>query len=129
MKTSFAVLGIIFIVIVVVGGIAFGTIAMRENPMDAFSFWFLTTRGDTLNHESKVYADTVIPAIFGTGGEREVLEREGPEFKQSVTQQQLDQLFQRIAALGHLQKCDPAEGQSIMSARTHTIKAEYNAKA
>jgi hypothetical protein len=129
MKTFFAILGVIFLIIVVVGGIAFGTIAMRENPMDVFSFWFLSVHGGKLNQESKAYADAAIPAIFASWNEKELLDRESPELKQSLTQQQLDEIFQRCSSLGHLQKSDPAQGQSMMSAMTHTIKAQYTAKA
>ena len=135
MKTSFAVLGIIFLIVISIGGIGFGLLAMRGNPVEIVGFWFLGSRSDALDKESKAYADAAIPAIFATGGERELLERESPEFKQSVTQQQLDQTFQRISALGHLQKCEPAQGQSIISLTTQAgqaakqVKAQYGAKA
>ena len=131
MKKFFAVLGGIFLIVILLGGIGFGLLAMRGNPVEAVSFWFLASRNNTLDKESKAYADAAIPAIFGAAGEREVLERESPEFKQTATQQQLDQTFQRISALGRLQKCEPAQGQSILSLATHTgqqVKAEYTAK-
>jgi hypothetical protein len=131
MKTFFAVFGVIFLILLlmVLGGVGFGLVAMPENPMDAFGFWLLSMRGGVLNNESKAYADTTIPAIVSTWSEKELLDRQSPEFKQTVTPQQVEQIFKRNAALGHLQKCDPAEGQSIMNAMTHTIKAEYYAKA
>lgn len=102
---------------------------MRGNPLDAINFWLLSTRGAALNQESKAYADAAIPAIVGSWSEKELLDRKSPEFSQSVTQQQLDQIFQKFSVLGHLQKCEPAQGQSIMSAMTQTIKAQYAANA
>ena len=129
MKTFFAVLGVIFLIVIIAAVAGAGYLAMRENPLDAISFWLLSTRGKTLNEESKVYADAAIPAIVGSWSERELIDRESPEFKQAVSQQQLDELFQRISTLGHLQKCEPAQGQSMMSAMTHAIKAHYIAKA
>lgn len=131
MKTFFVVLGIIFLVLILValGALGFGLVATRENPLDTFGFWFFSMRGGILNNESKAYADAAIPAIVSTWSEKELLDRESPEFRQSATQAQLDQMFQRISALGHLQKCEPAVGQSIMSPPTRTIGAEYTAKA
>ena len=102
---------------------------MRENPLDAVSFWVLSVRGTMLNQESKAYADAAIPAIFTNCSEKELMDRESPELKQSLSQQQLDEIFQRCSSLGHLQKSEPAQGQSMMSAMTHAIKADYIAKA
>lgn len=129
MKTFFAVFGVIFLIVILIAGGGLGVIAMRENPFDAIGFWFLSVRGNVLNQESKTYADAAIPAIFGNCNENELLARESPELKQSLGQKQLDEIFQRCASLGHLQKSEPAQGQSIMSAMTHTIKARYSAKA
>lgn len=129
MKTFFAVLGVIFLIVILIAGGGLGVVAMRENPLDAVGFWFLSVRGNILNQESKAYADAAIPAIFTNCDEKELLDRESPELKQSLSQQQLDEIFQRYSSLGHLQKSEPAHGQSTMSAMTHAIKAQYNAKA
>src|SRR5262249_13657737 len=84
-------------------------------------------RGDRLDKESKAYADAAIPAI-AAWSEKELLDRQSPELKQTLTQQQLDLTFQRLSlALGHLQKCEPAQGQSIMSGKQ--VKATYISKA
>lgn len=117
MKQFFIILGVVFLIIVVLGAIGIIVIALRGNALDK---------------QSKAYADDAIPAIVDGWKERELLERASPEFKKAVTQQQIDQLFQRFAGLGRLQKCEPAHGQSVMSATTqsgNTIKAEYTAKA
>src|ERR1700736_3043419 len=117
MKKFFAVLGIIFLISIVLGAIGFGYIAYRGNALDK---------------ESKASADAAISAIVTTWSEKELLDRASPELKQAVPQQQLDELFRRFAGLGHLQKCDPAQGQSMTSATTQAgiqVRAEYNADA
>jgi len=131
MKTFFGVLGIIFLVVIVVGGVGFALIAMQGSALDTIGVRLLTLRINTLDNEGKAYADAVIPAIAANWSEKELLDRESPEFRQTVTQQQLDQLFQRLAGLGHLQKCEPAQGHTIISITTRgkEVKADYTAKA
>jgi len=60
------------------------------------------------------------------------LDRASPEFKKAVPIDQLDRLFRAFATLGRLQKCEPAQGQSVMSATTQSgkkISGQYTAKA
>jgi len=126
-KPFFAVLGVIFLAVVALSGIGVGLLAIRGNPVDTIGYWFLEMRGDRLDKESKAYADAAIPAI-AAWSEKELLDRQSPELKQTLTQQQLDLTFQRLSlALGHLQKCEPAQGQSIMSGKQ--VKATYISKA
>jgi uncharacterized RDD family membrane protein YckC/energy-coupling factor transporter ATP-binding protein EcfA2 len=85
-----------------------------------------------LDKESKTYADSAIPAIVSTWSEKDLLDRASPEFKQSVTTDQLDRSFRSFSGLGPLQKCEPAQGQATMSATTQTgkmISGQYTAKA
>jgi uncharacterized RDD family membrane protein YckC len=85
-----------------------------------------------LDKESKAYADSAIPAIVSTWSEKELLDRASPEYKQSVTTDQLDRLFRRFGGLGPLQKCKSAQGQATMSATAQTgnvISGQYAAKA
>src|SRR5437016_11189732 len=117
MKKFFIVLGSIFLtlIVLVVIGIA-----------------FIAIKGNTLDKESKAYADSAIPAIVTTWSEKELLDRASPEFKSAVTIDQLDRLFRWVSGLGELQKCEPAQGQALMSATTQagkTISAQYTAKA
>jgi hypothetical protein len=118
MKKFFAVLGVIFLIIIVLGAIGFGFIAMR---------------GSALDKESKAYADRAILAIVTTWSEKELLDRASPEFDHAVSQVQLDQQFHRFfVGLGHLQRCEPAQGHSITSATTQAgiqVRAEYTANA
>lgn len=84
------------------------------------------------NKGSKAYADAAITAIITNWNEKELLDRASPEFKQAVTQQQLDTLFRGFRGLGHLKKREPAEGHATMSVPTlpgNQIGAEYTSKA
>jgi hypothetical protein len=117
MKKFLAVLGIIFLVMIVLGAIGIGFIAVRGNALDK---------------ESRAYADTAIPAVVNGWSEQELLARASPEFKQAVTQDKLDQLFHRFTSLGRLQKCDPAQGQAGITVTPQTgkvISGQYAAKA
>jgi hypothetical protein len=117
MKKFFIILGSIFLAIIVLGAIGIAFVAIRGNALDK---------------ESKTYADSAIPAIVSTWSEKELLDRASPEFKQAVAIDQLDRLFRWFSGLGQLQKCEPAQGQALMSATTQTGKrtsAEYTAKA
>jgi hypothetical protein len=117
MKKFFIVLGSIFLAIIVLGAIGIAFVAIRGNALDK---------------ESKAYADSAIPAIVSTWSEKELLDRASPELKKVVTIDQLDRLFRWLSGLGQLQKCEPAQGQALMSATTETGKrtsAQYTAKA
>ena len=116
MKKFFTILGVIFLVALVLGVIGIGYVAVRGNALDK---------------ESKAYVDAAIPAIITNWNKKELLDRASPEFKQAVTDARLDQLFRWLASLGRLQKCDPANGQALMSATTQAgkiIAAQYTAK-
>src|SRR6266576_2848063 len=113
MKKFFIVLGAIFLALIV---------------LVAIGIAFIAIKGTALDKESKAYADAAIPAIVTTWSEKELLERASPEFKQAVTIDQLDRLFQWVSSLGRLQKCEPAEGQSLMSMTSQSgkqITAKY----
>jgi len=117
MKKFFIVLGSIFLALIVLGGIGIALVAIR---------------GTALDKESRAYADSAIPAIVTGWSEKELLDRASPEFKKAVTIDQLDRLFRWVSSLGQLRKCEPAEGQAIMSATTETGKVtsgQYTAKA
>ena len=117
MKKFFIILGSIFLAIIVLGAIGIAFVAIK---------------GSALDKESKAYADSAIPAIVTSWSEKELLDRASPEFKKAVTIDQLDRLFRMFATLGRLQKCEPALGQSLMSATTQngkTVSGQYTAKA
>ena len=95
MKKFLIILGSIFLAIVVLAAIGIAFVAVRGNALDK---------------ESKAYADTAIPAIINGWSEKELLDRASPEFKQAVTQEQLDQIFHWFGSLGQFQKVRPATG-------------------
>jgi hypothetical protein len=117
MKKFFIVLGSIFLVLIVVGSIGIAFVAVRGNALDK---------------ESKAYADSAIPAIVTTWSEKELLDRASPEFRKVVKSDQLDQMFRWFTSLGHLQRCEPAQGEAGISVTTQTgkvISGRYAAKA
>jgi hypothetical protein len=117
MKKFFAVLGIIFLAIIVLGAIGIGFIAVRGNALDK---------------ESRAYADGAIPAILTGWSQQELFARASPEFKQAVTPEKLDQMFHWFTSLGRLQKCEPAQGQAGITVTPQTgkvISGQYTANA
>jgi hypothetical protein len=100
--------------------------------LGAIGIAFVAVRGNALDKESKAYADTAIPAIVTGWSKKELIDRASPELNKAVTEQQLDQMFHWFTSLGRLQKCEPAQGQAIMSATSQTgkmISGQYAAKA
>jgi hypothetical protein len=117
MKKFLIILGSTFLVLIVIGAVAIG---------------FVAYRGATLDKESKAYADSAIPAVVTTWSEKALLDRASPEFSKVVTIDKLDRLFRYMSRLGALQKCEPAQGQSLMSATSESGRrttAAYTAKA
>ena len=113
-KKFFVILGALFLAFIVVGIV------------------FVAIKGNALDKESRAYADAAIPAIVGTWSEKELLDRASPELRKVVTTDQMDRLFRWVGSLGQLQKCEPVQGQALMSATTQNgqrITAEYTAKA
>jgi hypothetical protein len=117
MKKFFIVLGSIFLALIVLGGIGIAFVAVRGNALDK---------------ESKAYADAAIPAIVTTWTDKALLDRASPEFNQGTTAVQVYHMFRWWeGSLGRLQKCEPAQGQSLMSVTTQsgkTISAQYTAR-
>jgi UDP-N-acetylmuramyl tripeptide synthase len=118
MKKFLIVLGSIFLALIVLGALGIGFVAMR---------------GTALDKESKAYADAAIPAITTTWLDKALLDRASSEFNQATTPLQVYHLFRQWEnSLGRLQKCEPAQGQSLVSVTTQNgkqITAKYTAKA
>jgi hypothetical protein len=99
----------IFLALFVLAALGIGFVAMRSNALDK---------------ESKACADAAIPAIFTTWLDKALLDRASPEFNQTTTAVQLYAMFRWWeGSLGRLQKCDPVQGQSLMSVTTPSGKA------
>jgi hypothetical protein len=91
-----------------------------------------TRANDTLDKESKAYADAAIRAIVANWNQKQLRDRASPEFNSSVTPKQLDDLFHKFHGFGHLKKCDPAQGHAGTLATNQGAKeigAEYFANA
>jgi hypothetical protein len=117
MKKLFAVLGIIFLIIILLAAVGIGFIAVRGNALDK---------------ESRAYADAAVPAIIMNWNEKELLDRASPEFKKAVTQEQLDQMFRWFTSLGGFQSSEPTQGQAGITVTPQTgkvISGQYTAKA
>jgi hypothetical protein len=117
MKKFLAVLGVVFLIVIVLGAIGFGYIAYRGNALDK---------------ESKAYVDAAIPAIFTNWNKNEFASRTSPEFRKVVTDDQLDRMFRSGTALGRMMTFDSAEGHADISVSPQAgkmITARYNAKA
>jgi hypothetical protein len=118
MKKVLIVLGSIFLALILLGALGIGSVAVRGNALDK---------------ESKAYADAAIPAIITTWLDKALLDRASHEFNQATTAVQVYHMFRWWeSSLGRLQKCEPAQGQSLMSVTTQsgkTISAQYTAKA
>ncbi len=100
--------------------------------LGAIGIAFVAIRGTALDKENKSYADSVISAVVSSWSEKALLDSASPEFKKAVTIDQLDRLFRLFSRFGGLQKCEPTQGQAIMSATPQTGKmttAQYTAKA
>ena len=112
------VLGSIFLALIVLGGIGIAFVAVRGNALDK---------------ESKTYADAAIPAIVTTWTDKALLDRASPEFNKGTTAVQVYHMFRWWeGSLGRLQKCEPAQGQSLMSVTSQSgkrISAQCTAKA
>jgi hypothetical protein len=116
MKKFLIVLGSIFLILIVLAGMGIGFVAIR---------------GTALDKESKSYADAAIPAIVTTWSQKELLDRASPEFKTAADSDKLDRMFRWFASLGQLQKCEPSQGQPLMSATSQEgkkISAQYTSK-
>jgi hypothetical protein len=118
MKKFFIVLGAIFLALIVLG---------------AVGIWFANVRGTALDKESKAYADLAIPAIVTTWLDKALLDRAAPEFNQRHSAVEVYRMFRSFESnLGRLQKCEGAQGHSVMSVTSQsgkTIFANYTAKA
>jgi hypothetical protein len=116
-KKSLAILGALFLVIIVIGVIGFAILAYR---------------GTQLDKESSAYADAALKAIATDWSEKALLDRASPEFKQAVPIDQLDGCFRGCSKLGHLQQAEYMKGQAGIFYDPHVgkrIQGQYTAKA
>jgi hypothetical protein len=98
MKNFFAALGIIFLILIVVGGAGFGYFAYTGNKLDA---------------SAKAYVDQSVPAIVTAWSKEELIKRASPLLMEKTTEDQINQLFSSLNnRLGAFQSYDGCKGQS-----------------
>ena len=117
MKKIFIIIGIVFVILLLVGGI---------------SISFLAIKGARLDKDSKKYADSIIMAIVKEWSEEEAIRRSSPELKNIITKEELNKFFNTYRRLGKLKSYGGAIGQSNISLSSENgieITAHYEAKA
>ena len=116
MKKLLIVLGSIFLVLMILGVVGIGIVAVK---------------GTALDKESKAYVDEAVPAILSGWDKQQLVSRASPEFMQAVKGDDLEKLFGMFHRLGTFKSYDGAKGDSNMSVTNNgkVISAVYVANA
>jgi MFS family permease len=112
-KKFLIVLGAIFLMLILLGAIGIGIVAIK---------------GAALDKESKAYVDAAVPAIVSSWKTQELLSRASPELKQATKTDDLERFFQAFRSLGKMRKYQGSQGQSVISrilGKGTTISADY----
>lgn len=117
MKKAIMVLGYVFLVLIVVLIVGYGT---------------LTIIGHRLDRESKAFVDAAVPAIVSTWDVDEIEKRASPEFNDEVDYDGLEQDFDVLRQLGKLVEYKGSTGDSNITLSLqygYEITADYTANA
>ena len=117
MKKVIMILGYIFLALIVVLLVGYGS---------------LTVIGSRLDKESKAFVDAAIPAIISTWDIREIEKRASPEFNDDVDYDGLEQDFGVLQQLGNLVVYKGSTGDAHITLSLHygyEITADYTASA
>ena len=116
MKRVLAVIGGIFLLLLVVGAAFFGWVAYQGRGLDA---------------SSKTYVDESVPAIVSGWSTDELLKRAHPELTKTATREQMERLMGKLSTLGKLERYEGSRGDSkiFVSPQGKTISAAYVANA
>ncbi len=117
MKKILIILGAIFLILIIVAGIAIGIVAVK---------------GSALDKQSKAYVDSTVPLIVSNWDEQALLSRVSPEFMAATDKQELDKLYAMFRKLGKLRDYEGSKGQSYMSMSTQngkSVTAVYKCKS
>lgn len=99
MKSCLSSLGVVFLVLVIVGGALFGYVAYNGSKLDA---------------SSKKYVDDNIPVIVGAWNKDELLKRASPELMKAAPEGDIASLFSQLnTKLGSLVEYKGAKGEAI----------------
>lgn len=101
MKTALAIIGIVFLVLLGVGGIGFGILAYEGYQLDA---------------SSKAYVDNNIHPIIDNWSADELTKRESAQFHQATSDENLAKLFDEFKKLGPLKSYEGSKGDAKMNA-------------
>lgn len=97
MKKFFIGLGILFSILVLLGGTGFA---------------YLAFRGKGLDSDSKHYVDNAVPAIVTDWSTQAFEQREDPDLKAKLPQKKLVKIFALFKKLGHLKNYCGSKGES-----------------
>jgi hypothetical protein len=119
MKKFLAIVGGLFLVLVVAVAGFIGYAAVQGRDLDA---------------SSKAYVEANVPPILSTWSKDELLKRSSPQLLKIIDEKpgQIDQLFQKLSKLGAMRTFGGVKGDSNMSVTTQNgkvITASYTAAA
>jgi hypothetical protein len=101
MKTALAIIGIVFLVLLGIAGIAFGVLAYEGSQLDS---------------SSKAYVNDNIHAIVDNWSVDELTKRESSQFHQATSSEDLARLFDVFKRLGPLKSYEGCKGEANMNA-------------
>ncbi len=107
MKKALAILGGVFLTVLVIGAVA---------------FTIFVVVGKDLDSQSKAYADAVIPAVIANWDIKELDKRASPELLAAVKRSELEGLFVVFQKLGKLKEYKGSKGQANISLTTQSGK-------
>ena len=117
MKTVLMILGAVFLILIIAVAGFVGYSAYIGTKLDA---------------SSKAYVDASIPAIISTWSRDELIKRASPQLRKSTSDEQIGELFLKLAELGPFQSYDGSKGESHVSYSNQygkVIAASYTANA
>jgi hypothetical protein len=112
--------------------IVLGTISLALIVVVAVVIGYAAVTGSALDKQSEAYVAAAVPAIVSSWNEQEILSRASPEFEKTTGPAEVNRLFRRFRTLGRLQKCEKAQGQSVISITPETgriVSAHYVTRA
>lgn len=117
MKKIFIILGVVFLALILAGGIG---------------LFILNIKGNALDKESKEYTDSAVMAIVKDWNPEELTKRMSPELEKTIKPEDLEKLFGLFKKLGALKEYKGAKGDaniSVTSEHGKIITAHYVANA
>jgi hypothetical protein len=118
MKRILAILGVVFLILLVALGVFIVRVAATGSKLDA---------------SSKAFVDETVPQIVGTWSADNLIQHAAPQLLQATSEDQVQELFRGFAAkLGPLVQYEGCKGESNTSVTTQSgrvVSARYTAQA